>query len=398
MKKLTILILLAVLAISVLQCSDRENPVISDIPHGLYFQFSFTSDAITGDIMQDFPNRDVIVYAPPGYDTENTDVRYPVVYMLHGVFADHNYFRGLFNIGNVMDEMIYNGDIEPMLIVTPNATNNLGGSFYTNSPDFGEGSFAGNMEDFIIDEVVHIVDSVFNTIPDRKHRAIAGHSMGGYGAMKLAMLHSDMFGATASMSGPVAFWGTYPADQTPETGFPGVLALLPAVMDENNWTPGDMASFYNISPGPGKRITNMMFAMASAFSPHDPANPDTTYAHRFTTAQYTGYVDLPFDYTGATAMPVWALWLANDVTTMLASGAAPAFDDMDVYVDCGDSDDIYLHYHAQVFDNVFSGYVGRDLDYFEIYPAILNYEAGHTNLIGARLPYVFEFLDQSFSN
>jgi enterochelin esterase family protein len=398
MKKITVILLIAVLSVFMMQCSKRENPVITDIPHGLFFDgLSFTSSAINGNVMQDFPNRDVIVYTPPGYVDSLTEIRYPVLYLLHGYGGDQNYFRSIYGLGNTIDEMIYEGEIEPMLIVTANASNSLGGGFYTNSPDFGEGSFAGNYEDFIIDELITLIDDTFNTIADRDHRAIAGHSMGGYGALKLAMFHPDLFCATASMSGPLAFWGTYPLTED----FPGLLALMPTVFEENGFVPGDMEAFNNITPGPGKRLTNMMFAMAAAFSPTDPADTLMEFAHAFSTPLYTGHVDLMFDYMGNVPTEpgsVWSRWLANDVTALFAGGYAAALANMAVYVDCGVDDDIGLNYHADVFAGAFFNAFDRYPDVYDVYPAIGdNYPATHTAIIAARLPHVLSFVNDAFA-
>jgi S-formylglutathione hydrolase FrmB len=397
MKKFLFVIALIVMALTLIQCSKRSNPVDVELEHGRVWIFHFNSTSIMGDYIDDYWTRYVTVYTPPGYDSTSTGQPYPVLYLLHGYGGDEQYFHGLYGVANLLDELIASGKIEPMIVVTPDATNNLGGSFYTNSPIIGTGqSYAGLMQDFITNEVVPMVDSLFNTIPDRAHRGVAGHSMGGYGAIKLAMLRNDLFNSAASMSGPLAFWGSNPI--SPD--FDGILELLPAVYQENGFNPldtiitGDTAAFYHIGPGNGKRVTNMMFAMGAAFSPRDPANPDTTYAHYFSTGFVNGYIGLPFDVTGQVVDSIWNMWLANDVTALFAAGYGGVFDSTALYIDAGNADDLGLQYHAQVFAQV----AGAAVDEFEIYPGIMNgtYPADHISLIHERLKKVFKFHSDAF--
>ena len=72
--------------------------------------------------------------------------------------------------------------------------NQLGGSFYVNSP------VTGNWEDFVVQEVVGYVDNHYRTIARVESRGISGHSMGGFGSLNIAMLHPDVFGAVYSLS------------------------------------------------------------------------------------------------------------------------------------------------------------------------------------------------------
>lgn len=398
MKKTVLIMLAAVVFAALAQCSKRKNPVDSTIPQGLVFDLAFSSQALSGDIVQDPPARDVAVYTPPGYNQSDT-VTYPVLYLLHGFGGDQNYYTAIYSVGKIIDEMIADGEIQPMIVVTPNADNVLGGGFYTNSYPLIDSlqydstqSFAGLMQDYITDEIVPLIDSLFRTRADRQHRGISGHSMGGYGAVKLAMIRNDLFGSASSMSAPLAFWGAGPSDPT----FHGFVDFFPFVFAENNFTPGDTAAFYSIAPGTSKRLTNMMFAMASAFTPHDPANLDTTYAHLFSTqgTGFVGRVDLPFGADGQLAMPIWNHWMAHDVTALYQAVYHSVFDNTDLYVDAGAQDDLYLNAQSQVFAAV----AVSNIDFFEIYSGFDDfYHADHTTYIGERLRKVLKFHSDSFS-
>jgi S-formylglutathione hydrolase FrmB len=394
MKKISGLALILAFSLLLAGCSDRKNPVVPEEPSGLYFTFGFRSDALTGNVMGNFPVREIIVYTPPGYDTHDYRTRYPVLYLLHDFGGDHTYYRGLYGLAQTMDDLINSGEIQPMIVVMPDASNDLGGGFYTNSPDTLSGypgqSFSGLYQDFICNEVVDSIDVAYKSIPLREFRGVAGHSMGGYGAVKMAMTRNDLFGSAASMSGPLAF----NAEFGDVEDYRGMVSLFPLVFLENGAAIGDEGAYYSIMPGQGKIVTNMIFAMAAAFSPHNPDNPDTTVAHRvFSGRQFR--VDLPFDANAEIYPSVWSLWLANDVSTMYLSTYSGVFDNDStfLYVDAGDQDDFLFNLQSRYFQVL----TRDEIDFYEIYGGFGNrFEADHVTLIGNRLRNVIKFHDQAF--
>jgi len=86
-----------------------------------------------------------------------------------------------------MDDLISKGAAKEMIVVVPNGSNRYLGSFYTNS------SVSGNWEDYIYRDVVSFIDDTYRTITKPASRGIAGHSMGGYGALMLAMRQRGIF-------------------------------------------------------------------------------------------------------------------------------------------------------------------------------------------------------------
>jgi len=137
------------------------------------------------------------VYIPPSYH-RSPNRRYPVLYFLHGFDADDRaLIRGRLqnlNIRLSMDSLIRIGAAREMIIVMPSARNAFNGSFYTNSP------VTGNWEQFIMRDLVNYVDRKYRTIKKREARGIAGHSMGGYGALRIAMRHPEVFSAVYALS------------------------------------------------------------------------------------------------------------------------------------------------------------------------------------------------------
>ena len=141
--------------------------------------------------------RTLRVYLPPGYDKpESAHKRYPVVYLLHGwPGSDGNWFsKG--HADESTDTLIARGQVPELILVCPNGNCGvLGRTMYMNSA-------RGNcdMENYIAQDVRTWVDSTFRTRAEPEARAVLGLSDGGTGALNLAMLHPDLFGACASLS------------------------------------------------------------------------------------------------------------------------------------------------------------------------------------------------------
>lgn len=157
------------------------------------------SPALAGNLLGDPARRAVTVYLPPQYDQE-PGRRFPVVYLLHGFKAKNQLWtkpaapgQGL-NLEDMVDGLIRQGRIQPLIIVMPDGSNGYGGSFYVNSP------VTGNWEDFISQDLVAHIDRAYRTIPLAQARGLAGHSMGGYGAFLIGMRHPEIFGAVYALS------------------------------------------------------------------------------------------------------------------------------------------------------------------------------------------------------
>ena len=113
----------------------------------------------------------------------------PVVYLLNGHSGDERSWLGL------KPEIQDYADRDNLIFVCPDGED----SWYWDSPLDKDKQF----ETFVSRELVAYVDSHYRTLPRREKRAITGYSMGGHGAMWLAIRHKDVFGAAGSMSGGV---------------------------------------------------------------------------------------------------------------------------------------------------------------------------------------------------
>lgn len=159
---------------------------------GTIKQVSIHSEALAGNLVGDPADQTFAVYLPPSYEASTK--RYPVVFLLHGLGGSSDDWIHHSNVPAMLDKLIASHAIKEMIVVMPNAGNRFLGSYYANSP------VTGRWEDFIAEEIVARVDHDFRTLRTAKSRAVAGHSMGGFGAIRLAMHRPDVFSVVYAMS------------------------------------------------------------------------------------------------------------------------------------------------------------------------------------------------------
>jgi enterochelin esterase-like enzyme len=157
-------------------------------------RFVFTSEALKNNAGEN-ANPKVSVYLPPAYETSGK--RYPVIYYLHGFTGTDSIYA---QMKSVLDQAIQKQKIRPFILVQADHNTLFQGSFYSNS------SLIGNYEDFEAKELVAYIDDHYRTLATKNSRGIGGHSMGGYGAIKLGLLHPDVFSTIYGMTpGLMAF-------------------------------------------------------------------------------------------------------------------------------------------------------------------------------------------------
>lgn len=129
------------------------------------------------------------LYLPPDYD--NTNRRYPVLYLLHGYSDDETGWTQFGEVKAIADKQIRENQMTEMIIAMPDG----GVSWYINSVD-GKVKY----EDFFIKEFIPFMDATYRTRPEKRYRGIAGLSMGGHGTLIMAMKHPELFAAAAPLS------------------------------------------------------------------------------------------------------------------------------------------------------------------------------------------------------
>jgi S-formylglutathione hydrolase len=139
----------------------------------------------------------VSVYLPPSYKTDKNR-RYPVLYLLHG-FTDsdaqwYGFTKHWINLPEVVDKAFADPAVREMIIVTPNAYTKFFGSFYSNSVT------TGNWEDYVAKELVGYIDIHYRTIANAASRGLTGHSMGGYGTIRIGQKYPEIFSSIYLLS------------------------------------------------------------------------------------------------------------------------------------------------------------------------------------------------------
>lgn len=123
------------------------------------------------------------VYIPKGY-RENLGKKYPVLYFLHGWGGNVTNATDKTRIDSqtVLDQLISNGEIDPMIVVFVDGFN----SCYVDGPTF-------KMKSAIVNDLIPFIDSNYRTLNNKNSRAIAGISMGGFGSLNIGLSNIEMF-------------------------------------------------------------------------------------------------------------------------------------------------------------------------------------------------------------
>ena len=299
------------------------------------------SELLAGNPLGDPARRPLYVYRSPGV----TDHPVPSVYVLQGFTGQLDMWLGREafepNVIERHDAMFATTDTPPAILVFVDAWTSLGGSQFLNS------AATGRYMDYLCDEVVPFIDQRYPTVPDRDHRAIAGKSSGGYGAMVTPMLRADVFGALASHAGDSLF----ECSMLPR--FPHVARALRDHFD------GSYEVFFSeLARAPQFAFDRFgepleMYAYAKAYSP-DPDDP-------------SGPPRLPFEIgSGRLVDDVWAQWLARDPVRMVADHADALRTMRRIYLDAGRSDEAFLDLGAQaVSDELTLHGINHTLELFE---------------------------------
>lgn len=149
--------------------------------------------SLEGNLEGDSPDRDVIVYLPASY-AKNPKKRYPVVYELHGYAIGTAFWTSFLKWPTPMDHAFGSGAAREMIIVAPDAQTLHNGSMYSSSVT------TGDWESYIAKDLVAYIDGHYRTLATRESRGLTGHSMGGYGTIRVGVKHPETFAALYVMS------------------------------------------------------------------------------------------------------------------------------------------------------------------------------------------------------
>jgi len=153
------------------------------------------SAALEQNLLGDPPDRSLYVYLPPSYTTGQR--RYPVLYFLRGYGGDYHFGE---KIAPTIDRAFAAGLASEMIVVFLDGSNRLDGSFYADS------LATGNFEQYVVEEIVSYVDRKYRTLPTAASRGLVGHSMGGNGALRLAIKHPEIYSVVYALNACCMIW------------------------------------------------------------------------------------------------------------------------------------------------------------------------------------------------
>jgi enterochelin esterase-like enzyme len=304
---------------------------------GKYERITVHGRSLVGNLAGDSPDRMVSVYLPPGY-TKSPKRRYPVLYLLHGFTDSDSRWFGLdgkhfVHVPSAVDRAFANG-VREMIIVMPDAFTKYQGSMYSSS------AVNGDWEAFVAQDLVAYVDKHYRTLPNRASRGLAGHSMGGYGTIRLGMKYPAVFSSLYALS-PCCMGANLEPD-------PAMIERAAKVKTVEEIQAADF-------------FTKAMLASAAAWSAN-PKNPPH-------------YFDLPVA-DGKRVPEVIAAWAANAPLAMVHQ-YIPALKSFDaIALDAGDGD-TGIAATVKTLDQILTGYAIKHSS--EIY------EGDHLNRIEQRL-------------
>ena len=181
---------------SVLLVPGKESDLytVKNIPHGTLSKVWYESPTLS-------LIRRMYIYTPPGY--ENSNSKYPVLYLLHGGGGDEDAWTTLGRAPVILDNLIAQGKAKPMIIVMTNGNANQAASQGDSPvlpvqevrPPTATGGMAatGRFEESLVKDVVPYIESHYRVLKDKNNRAIAGLSMGGGHTQRITLTNPDMF-------------------------------------------------------------------------------------------------------------------------------------------------------------------------------------------------------------
>ena len=300
--------------------------------------------ALEGNLEGDAVDRDVFVFLPPSYAKEKSR-RYPVVYALHGYSIGAEQWTHEIHVPQTIEGAFAQGAKE-MIVVLPDSKTLHNGSMYSSSVT------TGDFERFISHDLVAYIDAHYRTIPERRARGLVGHSMGGYGATRIGMKHSDVFGSLYIMS---------PCCLSPMTGGPANPDLMKTLEAVKTAEDSAKLGFF----------PRAILATAAAWAP-DPKNPPL-------------YLDLPTK-DGQPQPDVVAKMAANAPLNFIDQYIGNLREYHGISIDVGDQDGLRID-TAKLRDV---------LDKYGIANSFEQYKGTHTSAVADRFQnHVLPFFSQN---
>lgn len=251
---------------------------------------------------------------PNGYNEADTTTKYPVIIFLHGASVNATDMVNSLEpfLDNMFTKMLFERLFKVIFIIPDGSCEPYKGSFYTNS------ALYGNYENYIINDMMGEIRSKYHTYKGREKWSMIGHSMGAYGAMKIALKYPQSFIGVSALSGPMNI--TY-FDE-----------LLPILQSEH----GTAAPYDFTYSG---NVTKLMYSMAGAFSPDEVAIPPVMF---------------PVCSEGTVDPIIKGMWEKNNPINLIKEWKGnPA---MAIHTYCGELDEFKLATPNKMFSDTLDKY------------------------------------------
>lgn len=278
---------------------------------------TLVSDVLRGNPLGDPHERPLWIQRPAGAGERAL----PTVYLLQGYFGRLEAWNDRVPFRETVPETIDRLAV-PATVVYVDAWTRYGGSQFVDSPG------TGDYLTYLADEVVDFVEARHPVLPGPEHRAVAGHSSGGFGAMTAALRRPDRFSSFASHAGDALYEYLY-------------LPLFARCVRALRGYDGDVRAWWRdlatrtpmTRDGDGDLA--LLLGAAAAFTPRADGTPE-----------------LPFDpRTGVLREDVWAHWLATDPVRVIAAAPEVAAGLRAVWLDGGTRDEWFLEIGATAVDD-----------------------------------------------
>lgn len=289
---------------------------------GEFRTISIESKALEGNLLGDPTTREVQVYLSPGWEQKDLPLFVDMVGFTGSGKAHSNWKPFQESLPQRIDRLIAEGAMGPVALALPDCFTSLGGNQYINSLAMGKWA------DFLLDEMIPILEEKLPIKKGREWRAVFGKSSGGYGAIIHGMLYSEHWGAVACHSGDMGFDRLFGGD------FPKTLMAL----EKRGGLEGFLKHIEQSKKIKGDDFhTLMILAMAATYDPDSKAPKG---------------IRLPIDMRTCELIPErWQAWLDWDPVVILErEDAQESLRNLKgLFVDCGQQDQYNIHFGTRQF-------------------------------------------------
>jgi enterochelin esterase-like enzyme len=208
-----------------IELGPDDKPAFDDPPAGFNVRRDNVSHGELTTVQYDSKSlgtrRQMLIYTPSGY---SSDRKYPVLYLLHGIGGNDREWQRACRADNVLDNLLADGKIVPMIVVFPNGNANVtadaGAAGREGGMGGGFGGWGTPFENDLIKDIIPYIESHYSVYTDREHRALAGLSMGGGQSLNIGLANLETFAWIGGFS------------SAPNTKSPAELVPDPAAVKE----------------------------------------------------------------------------------------------------------------------------------------------------------------------